>query len=241
MLSDAHSHLNDLPFFQIQQEQFDLVVINCDSPAEFRKNKKLIYDHSSFVLSAGIHPWKADQITTQEIEPILRQVSIIGEIGLDNVWCDVPLEKQTDVFLWQLDYAATHKKPVILHTKGMESEIAALIARYPNHYFVHWYSSLEHIEEFLKLDCYFSVGPSFKNDPAVQQVVEKVPINRLLIESDGLDALKWALDSDLPVEEYPTCIKAGLSYIASIKKLTLRQVETHLFDNLKTFISYGYK
>ena len=55
--------------------------------------------------------------------PLLKQASIIGEIGMDSVWCDVDLEIQKEVFEKQLQLAKEWDKPVILHTKGQEKTI----------------------------------------------------------------------------------------------------------------------
>ena len=85
---------------------------------------------------------------------------VIGEIGMDSVWCNVPLAVQEKVFTEQLAVAAQLDKPVILHTKGQEKRIASLIAGYPNTYLVHWYSDPVFPKSFLELDCYFLSAPT---------------------------------------------------------------------------------
>lgn len=64
--------------------------------------------------------------------------------------------------------------------------------RYPNRYLVHWYSCGQHLEEYLDQDCYVSIGPDVVWNPAVQEAARQVPEDRLLIETDGLGAVKWA-------------------------------------------------
>lgn len=80
------------------------------------------------------------------------------------------------------------------HTKGREQAIARIIRTYPNRYLVHWYSCQEHLEDYLDLDCYFSIGPDVWWNEAVAQVVKKVPRHRLLVETDGLDSVRWAFE-----------------------------------------------
>ena len=92
----------------------------------------------------------------------------------------------------QLQLAAEWKKPVVLHTKDQEREILELIRRYPNTYLVHWYSADHDLDGYLDLNCYFSIGPDVVWNPAVQQVARRVPENRILLETDGMDAVKWA-------------------------------------------------
>ena len=55
---------------------------------------------------------------------------------------------------------------------------------------VHWYSADHDLDGYLDLDCYFSVGPDVIWNPAVQQVAKRVPENRILLETDGMEAVK---------------------------------------------------
>ena len=52
---------------------------------------------------------------------------MVGEIGMDSVWCQVPLPIQERVFREQLAMACSLKKPVVLHTKGQEKAIASIL------------------------------------------------------------------------------------------------------------------
>ncbi len=63
----------------------------------------------------------------------------------------------------------------------------------PNHYLIHWYSSLDYQQDYIDLGCYFSIGLDLKKNPAVWQLAKAVPIDHLLIETDGLHAAEWAL------------------------------------------------
>ena len=140
----------------------------------------------------GLHPWYADQWKVEDMMPYLEKCQVIGEIGMDSLWCNVPLKRQKKVLEKQLQIAAEWKKPVVLHTKDQEREILELIRKYPNTYLVHWYSADHDLDGYLDLDCYFSVGPDVIWNPAVQQVAKRVPENRILLETDGMEAVKWA-------------------------------------------------
>ncbi len=116
----------------------------------------------SLLFSFGIHPWYAEQFAAEPLEltEAYRMCDAVGEIGMDCVWCEIPLLVQRKVFERQLQIAADLKKPVILHTKGMEPEISDMIRGFPEPVCVHWYSGdLKSLEAFLKQDCYFTLGP----------------------------------------------------------------------------------
>lgn len=218
LLSDAHTHMGTEKELQERRENgiFSLLCATTPPEAEMLLRKIGWMDHLSsddsvsgfscsdqtLIPTCGLHPWHADRHTVSDMKPYLEAVPVIGEIGMDSVWCSVPPELQKTVFCQQLDLACEMKKPVILHTKGQEKEIAAIIRNYPSRYLVHWYSCENHLEEYLALDCYFSIGPDVWWNPAVQQAAKKVPLNRLLVETDGFSAVKWAWD-EAPVQEKP--------------------------------------
>ena len=62
---------------------------------------------------------------------------------------------------------------------------------------VHWYSCMEHLERYLDLDSWFTVGPGVFNDPAVREVARRALEGRVLVETDGLSAVAWALEREV--------------------------------------------
>lgn len=134
---------------------------SCGTPEEWEKTKGLRSRDEVYV-SFGIHPWYADRYEVKEYMELFQMCDAIGEIGMDNVWCEVPYEIQRRQFARQLEISAQLGKSVILHTKGQEKEIARMIRDFPNPVCVHWYSGdLNTFEEFLELGCYFTLGPDF--------------------------------------------------------------------------------
>lgn len=190
-LCDAHAHFSSPLDLAERQNAHIPTLFNAGTPEEAQQLRS-VCSHEGFLLSCGLHPWYADQYSFHEILPFLKQVSVIGEIGMDTIWCEVPLSIQESCFQSQLAFACDEKKPVILHTKGQERRIASIIKEYKNQYLVHWYSSSEPPDAYLALDCYFSIGPDVFWNPFVQQTALLIPENRLLIETDGLSAVQWA-------------------------------------------------
>lgn len=134
---------------------------SCGTPEEWEKTKGLRSREEVYV-SFGIHPWYADRYDAEEYTELFQMCDAIGEIGMDNVWCEVPYEIQRRQLKRQLDMAAQFGKAVILHTKGREKEIAQMIRDFPNPVCVHWYSGdVDTFEQFLELGCYFTLGPDF--------------------------------------------------------------------------------
>lgn len=134
---------------------------SCGTPEEWEKTKELRSREEVYV-SFGIHPWYADRYDAEEYTELFQMCDAVGEIGMDNVWCEVPYEIQRRQLERQLDMAASLGKAIILHTKGQEKEIAQMIRDFPNPVCVHWYSGdIDTFEQFLELGCYFTLGPDF--------------------------------------------------------------------------------
>ncbi len=238
MLHDAHFHLQDRTLLKEIHEHNIQGIVNAQNPAEYTYLKQCLHNTKGILISAGIHPWDADNMKWEEMEPIMAKAEFIGEIGLDNVWCDVDQNRQMERFERSLDYATRNHKPVILHTKGMERAVLSCIQRYENHYLVHWYSCMEYMDAFIDLGCYFTIGPSVTYDPAVRQVAKLLPCERLMIESDGLDALSWCEKRTVKPEEYSWFLKRSIQEIAKIKGLSENTVTQILNQSFAQFCSF---
>ena len=238
MWIDAHCHLEGNPALVTQQQQEKMMsLINCQSPAEFEINHALTKASTNHYLSAGIHPWYVRQGTFREMLPIFELVPVIGEIGLDNLWTDIPLSEQRPLFSAQLEYAAAKQKPVILHTKGCEEEILKTIKTYPNTYLVHWYSTSLWQADYLELDCYFTIGPDLETNPHVAKLAKRIPLNRLLIESDGLNALSWAHNQSLKESDYLPALAKSYQLICQWRGLELEELKELVAENFRTFLN----
>ncbi len=236
MISDAHCHLEgNQELAKLQQEMDVLTIINCDSPEEWEQNQRLATGRYQY-LSFGLHPWKTKEYTFEQIYPYLQQATIIGEIGLDRIWTDVPFAHQEELFRQQIEYAALNNKPVILHTKGYERKILETIQAFPNRYLVHWYSSLEYQKEYIEAGCYFTIGIDLRTNRAVEKLAKLVPSNRLLVETDGLGAMEWALGTPVATKEYLAILSAHFHHISSLRKSSQEKVIEQVNNNLIEFL-----
>lgn len=152
----------------------------------------LLYD---FVYgSAGIHPHsasKADAANLLRVERALEQKKIIavGEIGLDYHYDFSPREAQRDAFANQLDLAVQTKKPVIVHDREAHGDVMAMLSARKGKLggVLHCYSgSYEDAVRYIDLGFYIAFGGAltFKNATKQRAIAEKLPLERLVIETD---------------------------------------------------------
>ena len=222
-------------------------------PKQFQNREELL-------LSFGIHPWYADQHLTEEMQEAYSECDYIGEIGMDSVWCDIPLDIQQKRLEEQLQIAADLKKPVLLHTKGQEKRIAELLRGFPYHICVHWYSGTEQdLEPYLDLGCYFTLGPDFsaacgsaadrrllrgfskeekkQKRSLYQRMLQEIPVERLFIETDGISAVAWTMgEAEAEWNMLPFALQANMQSLAEATGKNEAELQQQLCRNLGRFL-----
>lgn len=238
-----------------------ITFFSCGTPGEWEFMQKYRFPGSGeekerdILLSFGIHPWHADQYQPEDFIEYFRKCDAVGEIGMDSVWCDVPLPVQRRSFEQQLQIAADLHKPIVLHTKGQEELIGEMIRGFPENICVHWYSGDRKVfDKFLDLGCYFTCGPDMADacvkpgmEPRshVQQetaelyrhMLKAIPLDHLFIETDGISAVAWAKGTEyLEPEEIPLVLGENLEYAANQKEQSGEEMANQMLRNLHYFL-----
>ena len=151
-------------------------------------------DPSFFSATAGVHPHDAAQATEAdfaELERICagRDVIAVGEAGLDFHYDRSPRERQRDVFVRQARLAKELGKPLVVHTREADEETADILARElgPERGIIHCFTSdWAAAQRYLDLGLYisFSGVVTFRNADAVRDAAARVPLDRILVETD---------------------------------------------------------
>lgn len=214
---DAHAHAGSETEMALRMQLGIGTMLSCGNPAQAKAAEALCQASSVFVQTAGIHPWYAADTQLHDMLPYMERAALVGEIGLDSVWCTTPMQTQRHAFAAQLDWAAAHGKGVVLHTKGMEEEIARMTEGFPHPVIVHWYSGeMDALHRFLAQGCYLTIGPDVAVNPSVQAVAQLVPNERILFETDGMEAVRWAI-GDVPDAALPRVLYSSVCAAAAIR------------------------
>jgi len=156
--------------------------------------------HPQIFAAVGTHPnsanrWDARTLGFLDELTCSPSVVAIGEIGLDYYrdWTPQPLQKR--VFREQLAMAAQLDLPVVIHTRNSTLEDRSCITTTLDileeirvRGVLHSFSgNLEEAKRTLSLGFYIGItGPvTFKNAVDLREVVAAIPLERLLIETDG--------------------------------------------------------
>lgn len=221
---DAHAHAGDEAEIALRRQLGMRTMLSCGNAQQAKAVQSLCAGSSVFAMTAGIHPWYAEHTRLGDMLPYMREAVLVGEIGLDSVWCQTPMDAQRSAFTAQLDWAAANGKGIVLHTKGMEREIARRVEGFPNPAIVHWYSGdMDALSAFLSQDCYFTIGPDVARNPSVQATARLAPDDRILFETDGMDAVRWAL-GDLPLARLPHVLLSSAKTAALLRSQPLQSL-----------------
>ncbi|MDA3935425.1 MAG: TatD family hydrolase [Actinomycetota bacterium] len=144
----------------------------------------------------GAHPHNASALGDEEMRLLIRlakdpRVAAIGEIGLDFHYDHSPRDAQRWAFRQQLEVAHTLGLPVVVHLREAHEEGLTILQQVgvpEAGCIIHCYTGdADLVERFVELGCYVSfAGPlTFKNADPIRGAAERVPLDRVLIETDS--------------------------------------------------------
>ena len=145
--------------------------------------------------SIGIHPWFIKQENVAEellsIEEKLKDKNCfaLGECGLDKISA-IDFELQKEVFKKQIQLSEKYQKPLIIHCVKAHQELIEIKKELKpiQIWILHGFNKNYQVaESLLKNGIILSFGTAIINHKKVQEVVSKVHISSLLLETD--DAL----------------------------------------------------
>ena len=202
MYCESHAHYDDERFDEDRDTLLASfpaegieTVVNASSDIKSSKASIALSEKYPFFYAAvGVHPHEVENITEADIDE-LRELSkhpkvvAIGEIGLDYYYDLSPRDLQRHWFKRQLELADELKMPVIIHSRDAAQECFDIIKNSNvRNGVIHCYSgSAEMAEEYIKMGFYIGVGGSltFKNNKKGVETVERIPIEKILIETDS--------------------------------------------------------
>lgn len=199
-LFDSHAHYNDEKFeneLEIIEEIYNSGVTKLITAGySLETTKKAIeiaHNYEFIYATAGISPNDIDDLKEEHFEEIKsmakdEKVVAIGEIGLDYYWNKENKEAQKDAFIKQIKIANEMNLPIVIHTREAVQDTLEILKQNKTRGVFHCCPlNIELIKEGLKLGFYISfAGPvTFKNSKNANQVIEFVPLDKMLIETDS--------------------------------------------------------
>jgi TatD DNase family protein len=141
--------------------------------------------------AVGLHPLSASMHTEQELrrfKELVPKTSFIGEVGLDfSREGFATRDRQLESFRFVLRCLEMKPKFVTIHSRRAEAAVLAmLVEEYSHPVVLHWYSgNLTNLSLAIERGHFFSINPSMLWSERCRAIIERIPQERTLTESDG--------------------------------------------------------
>ena len=162
-----------------------------NAPSVFHYTYKLSQKYDAILPAVGLHPELALE-RRQELSVLrdwLGKTRFVGEVGLDYVTKDQRNRSvQRSVFQSILSACAEYEDKILtVHSRRSSSDVIAAIGdNYPGRIILHWYSgSIRDLEKGIEYGFYFSVNYAMLTSRRGRELIQRVPNDRILTESDG--------------------------------------------------------
>ena len=244
---DSHAHLDDEKFNEdrehlikeIKESGIDKFISAGYSLEGSKRGIELANKYDFIYTTSGISPNDIPQteeelwITLEKIEKMAKEnkkVLAIGEIGLDYYWEkeERMKELQKIAFIEQIKIANKLNLPIVIHTREAVMDTIKIVK---NKGIFHCCPlNRELVKEALKLGFYISfAGPiTFKNSKNANEIIEMVPNDKILIETDSP---YLAPEPVKKKRNNPINVKYIAQKIADVKKLSLEEIAGITYEN----------
>ena len=247
---DSHNHFygNDLysnSYFldSLKFSNIKIISVATDNQSSL-DNVNLAKKYDFLIPFIGIHPqFHFENIENFELIMFenKKQFYGIGEIGLDESYCATLSEynNQKQLFRKMLEYAEKQCLPVSIHSRNSLSDVIEIIKEYNiKNVLLHWFDGdINHIKQIIDNNYYVYFGPVLLYSKRIIKLVDHIPIDLILVETDG------------PLN-YSNCFKSVLSSsfllpsiilrLSHIKNQSFHLVCEKIFSNTVKYVNHSF-
>lgn len=208
------------------------------TPSAFLVTRALAADAPRIRTALGLHPQVVGErfMEVDMFEELLPQVRYVGEVGIDGTpefrrsW-----GRQLEVFDRILAACSNAGGRILsIHSRRATSSVLDALERHPKAGLptLHWFSgTTRELARAVEMGCWFSVGPAMLLSDKGRKLVQLMPPDRVLTETDGpfvhhdgRSISPWEVHSAYPV-------------LSDIWSCEARDVEQRIESNLKRLAS----
>jgi TatD DNase family protein len=248
MIIDSHCHLDKLDTSHyadglaglIAAAQADgisqMLCIGVDTD-QFEPMMSQIKEYDFIHASAGLHPLGVkdlDCLNLLEQQAQHDKVVAIGETGLDYFYQQDNAALQQQAFAAHLQLSKRLRKPVIVHTRDANADTLTLLRNEADQTLggvIHCFTEdWAMAEACLNLGFYISISGivTFNNASALREVVKRIPMDRLLVETDSPYLTPAPYRGQ---QNEPKHVRLVAQYVADLKGVSLAQLAQQTSDN----------
>ena len=248
---DSHCHLDHDPLFDNLKDVLSrskkagiskLLTISTNFES-FEKIKSIVKKDEIIYGTFGIHPHEVskNEITKKIIIDNIKgtkKIIGVGETGLDFYYNNSDKDSQIKSFKTHIEASIDLDIPIIVHSRSAENETFEILKNYKNKnlkILMHCFTgSTTFAKNLAELGAFFSASGiiTFKNAEDLRQTFKKIPLNKLLVETDSP---YLAPAPNRGKKNEPSFIKytvKKLSDILQISEIDLINITTSNFNKL---------
>ncbi|HXV80388.1 MAG TPA: TatD family hydrolase, partial [Candidatus Binatia bacterium] len=202
----------------------------------------LAESNADLYATVGMHPHDAKDVGEEELQELKKlaahpKVIAVGETGLDYFYNHSPREVQRKVFAQFIRLATETGLPLVVHERDAATEAVEILCREGAgrikgviHCFTGDYDAAR---AYLDLGFYLSFTGiiTFKNAEALREVVRKVPLDRIFVETDS------PYLTPVPhrgKRNEPAYVRLVAETVGKVKQLDLEKVAQVTTQNVKS-------
>lgn len=238
---DFHCHVDLFPDLaelvaEITRRECYVLAVTT-TPLAWAVTNRVVGDAPRVKVGLGLHPELVAQRHEEvnEFGRLLPQARYIGEIGVDGSArhrSSFGLQKR--VFRKMLKLTAESGGRIMsIHSRGAAKSVLDEIERHPEAgtAVLHWFTgTIGELRRASEQGCWFSVGPAMLRTKKGRQLLEGMPPDRVLTESDG----PFAQDQGRPV--VPWGLESAIRVLGEVWTLSEDDVQRQLEQNLRSLL-----
>jgi TatD DNase family protein len=248
MIVDTHAHLDDARY----ENDLDVVlqrareggverfIIPGADPKNLPRAVAIAEANSDVYFAVGVHPYDIDAFDALDFETYINHSKCVavGECGLDYFRLEGSDEdkerekkRQKDVFLAQIEIAKKHKKPLIVHIRDASRDSKEILLTSDASVVggvLHCYNADEELLVLAKSGFSFGIGGvvTFSNAKKLIQVLPKIPLEKLLIETDAPYLTPAPHRGERNEPFYTTFVLKKIAALLEIKEEEIEEITT---------------
>lgn len=248
MIIDSHCHLN---YLKLEDTSLNNIITNAKNAGidkivsiavawhEIDDIQKIAEKYNDVYFSVGVHPSELDSYQPS-VEEIIDKSNhpkcvAIGETGLDYYYNGEETKpKQVSKFINHIQAAIEVAKPIIVHTRAAKQDTLDIL-KSENvekcggilHCFTEDYDMAK---QAIDMGMYISFSGilTFKNAKDIQETAKKLPLDRILIETDApyLTPVPYRGKPN-----YPEYVKYVAKFLAQLRNEDIDKIAQQTYDN----------
>ena len=243
MIYDSHCHLDLMDNMtsivqSIAKENVGILSVGT-TPRAYLKEVEMFGDVKNIHVALGLHPQLVGSgyDDLELFDSLVQRCHYIGEVGLDfSKEYITNKEQQIEAFNRVLLCCEEYgNKIVSIHSLKSVATVLKILSQLKkdnkNIYILHWFTgSVYQMQTAIDMGCFFSINPKMFKTKSGINLIQKIPPNKILLETDAPFSVK--LQSTRQLEDILQNMVDNISMLKGIN------MKNQLIENEKTIYIY---